>query len=150
MFSIAEREWKQQIHSKPKLRTYVKFKERLDATDYVRYVTNRYDRSMIAKFRCGILQLHIETGRFNQVKVEDRICSMCDDNMVEDEFHFLCQCDYYSSERKALYEFAISKNASFANLTEEEKFCYLMVECNCKVGKFINKAWQKRKLKLYN
>ena len=87
---------------------------------------------------------------FNQTKVEDRKCFMCNTNMVEDEFHFLCQCPYYFSERKSLYDYVITRNGDFENFSDEEKFIFLMVEFNCKVGKFINKAWQKRKLKMYN
>ena len=105
---------------------------------------------MIARSRCGILQLQIETGRFNQAKVKDRKCLMCSTNAVEDEFHFLCHCPFYLAERKTLYDYVLSRNGDFEHFSDKEKFVYLMEEFNCKVRKFITKSWYKRKLKLYN
>jgi len=77
LFELFENECKSSILSKPKLRTYKTFKNDCNTTDYVKSCMNRYERSLLAKFRCGILQLKIETGRFNQTKLEDRLCDIC-------------------------------------------------------------------------
>ena len=55
----------------------------MEVTDYVKCTRGRYDRSMNAKFCCGILQLHVETGRLKKRK-----CVMCNMEAVEDEFIF--------------------------------------------------------------
>ena len=39
----------------------------------------------MSQFRLGILPLEIEVGRFRDVPLPNRICSMCDGNAVEDE-----------------------------------------------------------------
>ena len=42
----------------------------------------------MAKFRCGVAPLRIETGRFERLSVEDRLCFHCyGDGLVEDELH---------------------------------------------------------------
>ena len=105
----AQDDWKANVQQKPKLRTYVKYKTSYGTADYVKFLLNKSDRSIMAKFRCGILQLHIETGRFSQTKLEDRTCIICKDGNIEDEFHFLCICNEYSDERKIMYLSAQNK-----------------------------------------
>ena len=38
---------------------------------------------------CGILQLRVESGRFINLKLNERICQLCDLNCLEDEFQFM-------------------------------------------------------------
>ena len=54
-------------------------------------------------FRCGVLPFRLETGRYKGEPVEDRICSVCDLNVVETEKHFLLQCPYYNDQRNSLF-----------------------------------------------
>ena len=147
--SIAQEEWKSNVLAKPKLRTYNIFKNNLCTSDYVEKITSRYDRSMLAKFRCGVLQLHIETGRYTNKKVEERVCYMCDKRETEDEYHFLCKCPYYADERKVLYDNISTRNEMFMTMSDEDKFTYLMSECSINVCKYIKVAWEKRRNKLY-
>ena len=56
----------------------------------------RSERSFMAQVRLGMLPLHIETGRFNDTPVHERICKLCDSNMVEDEKHFILHCPKYT------------------------------------------------------
>ncbi len=72
-----EEEWKTMLYTKPKLHTYVTFKSKLETENYISSVHNRFDISLIAKLRCGILQLHVESGRFNNVPLGDRTCDIC-------------------------------------------------------------------------
>ena len=54
--------------------------------------------STLWRFCCyyDILPLRIETGRFRNLPVEQRICELCELDMVEDEVHFLCTCSVCS------------------------------------------------------
>ena len=45
---------------------------------------------MVDKLRCGILQPHVESGRFNETYLENRTCNVCNNNVIEDEFNFVC------------------------------------------------------------
>ena len=48
----------------------------------------------MAQIRCGIPPIRIETGRFCNLPVENRPCEICNQNKVEDEFHFLMECPF--------------------------------------------------------
>ena len=69
---------------------------------YINLVSNKFERSLIAKFRCGILQLNVELGRFNQTRLEDRLCKICEEGFVEDEIHFVCVCSKYRTKKRKL------------------------------------------------
>ncbi len=89
-------------------------------------VHNRAHRTLLSQFRCRILPLKIETGRYTQIPLQFRLGILCDSNLVEDENHFLFQCHFYHTLRdqfcqKDLYpEFYVMNN----NL----KLKYLMSE----------------------
>ncbi len=56
-------QWQELLTSKPKLHTYMKFKDNIYTEKYVQYCSLRKRRSLLAQFRLGILPLHIETFR---------------------------------------------------------------------------------------
>ena len=70
---------------------------------YINLVSSKFERSLIAKLRCGIFQLNVELGRFNQTSLEDRLCKICEEGFVEDEIHFVCVCSKYQTERENFY-----------------------------------------------
>jgi hypothetical protein len=45
-------------------------------------------RSAFAKFRCGVAPLRIETGRYENKNVNERVCFICHDQ-IEDEKHVI-------------------------------------------------------------
>ena len=91
-------------------------------------ILSKRHRSVLAQFRCGILPLIIEIGRFkNYIPVELRLCEMCDLNSIEDKKnHFLLYCSLYSSLRFALYEKASQCFPEFPEMTDELKLRVLM------------------------
>ena len=54
------------------------------------------ERSHLAQFRCAVLPLKIETGRFSGLAIEDRLCQVCDQHAVESEIHLLLHCNIYT------------------------------------------------------
>ena len=40
--------------------------------------------------------LPIETGRWNKIPLEDRICTLCNENYIADEFHYLLKCQFFN------------------------------------------------------
>ncbi len=68
----------------PKLRTYVKFKKRFEVESHILSFIISKRRSYLAHFRSGILPLHIEVGRWAIKKVEERLCLVCNEDLVED------------------------------------------------------------------
>jgi hypothetical protein len=109
-------QWKQDICNIPKLRTYVRYKTSYNAEPYMYNVHNKGHRSALAQFRCGILPLKIETGRFMNIPLEFRLCIFCDNDCIEDEFHFLFDCKLYTDLRNTLISKAVSYVPCFNTL----------------------------------
>ncbi len=87
--NIWKDKWNFFLPNKPKLKTYISFKEQYCTEDYVKLCIPRKERSMLAQIRFGILPLHIETGRFRGTALEERTCQICNSQSIEDEFHFI-------------------------------------------------------------
>lgn len=67
-------EWKNETMNKPKLRSYVEFKDNYETEPYVLGLMSRGNRSFLAQLRCGILPLELETGRWYNIAIENRKC----------------------------------------------------------------------------
>ncbi|XP_048743557.2 uncharacterized protein LOC125656974 [Ostrea edulis] len=96
--------WENEVFKVPKLRTYVSIKSTFGRENYVTLDMPKYFRSIMSQFRCGILPLRIETGRYYGEPAVERICLLCSLNCVEDEIHFLLYCPLYSKLRTTLFE----------------------------------------------
>ena len=142
-------EWKRNIETKPKLRTYIKFKKEFETEEYVKSNISRYTRSLFAQFRLGILPLKIESGRFKRQPLAERICENCTLNEIEDEIHFLCKCPLYSSLRFALFKKATELSERFNFLSEDDKFLFLMNNMWRDVAHFVVNAWRIRQHETY-
>ena len=136
--------WQPNIHTKPKLRSYIKFKRDIQTEYYIECNLHKNVRSMIGQLRFRILTLHLETGRYYRKKVEERICQVCTLDEVEDEQHFLCQCTAYDNIRKEFYDYVQSINDNFIIMNDDEKFMHLMANCQKQLGKFLLEAWNVR------
>ncbi len=64
---------------------------------------NRKHRSYLAQYRCGILPLEIEPGRWQNKPVEERICKFCESGEVKNEFHFIFSCTLYNNIRATFF-----------------------------------------------
>ena len=142
--------WQDEITNKPKLRTYIGFKDIIETEHYVRSFMPKHQRSVFSKFRCGILPLHIETGRYSGLAVEDRICEFCTSNEVEDELHFLCSCSLYDDLRSSMYNTIQAKSPDFIGLDDKHKFHFLIQKEQQSTSKFIWKAFCRRRSIMYN
>ncbi len=110
---------------------------------------SRNNRSIIAQIRIGILPLLIETGRFRNISVENRLCQVCNTQLIEDEIHFLCTCPEYTNIRNEMYHSIIVKHNGFDLLSDQDKFIYIMKNEWKSLGIYLSKAWQIRTNKLY-
>ena len=147
-------EWKNGLTSKPKLRTYVKFKLLYITEFYVTALLPKNKRSLLSRFRCGVLPLATETGRYKQVPRHERYCSMCKTNSVEDEIHFLCHCNFYKVLRDDFFQnvYLIDPSVvTILNMSGEDQLILLLndkfIKCT---ASFISNAWYKRQHALFN
>ena len=142
--------WKQQLAAKPKLRTYVKFKDSVRTEVYVSSFLPRHQRALFAQFRCGVLPLEIETGRFSGTPPDRRICRLCDSNEPEDEQHFLCNCVCFENLRRSFFDSMSLFHPQFVALSAEEKLIFCCKNRQIETAKFIVRAWNTRKSLLFS
>ena len=111
-----------------KLRTYKLIKHDFKMEKYLNLPPHL--RVPTARLRTSAHSLRIETGRYNfptPIPAEERFCWFCSNQLVEDELHFLFDCDLYKSmpEKDKLIEHCSSVNHSFAFLSNLEKFKFI-------------------------
>ena len=141
-------QWKAIIESKPKLRTYTKFKHEFKTENYIILNLSKHERSIITQFRAGILPLRLETGRYINEPLENRLCTMCTENCIEDETHFLLSCQKYNNIRTDVFGEIVTRD-EFNSLNDVEKIEYLFTNCVRKVAKYLIKAFLMRRDALY-
>ena len=71
---------------------------------YITAIKNTHQRISVTKLRLSAHKLNIETGRYTNTPRENRICTFCNDNAVEDETHFLRDCTLYNKIRESFMQ----------------------------------------------
>ena len=61
-----------------------------------------YEREVLTKFRCCNLKLPIETGRWENIPRENRLCQLCNLQNIGNEYHYLFECTNVNIERLRL------------------------------------------------
>ena len=105
----------------------------------------------------------IETGRHKRPKtkkkrpkdqktpVETRYCTYCTGKNIEDEMHFVCDCELYKNIRTKFFEKISDIMCIFSDLAPEQKFVMILLSCYggdfeiCKlVCKFVSECFSLR------
>ena len=109
-----------------KMRTYGLIKSEIGEEPYLRIVKNVKDRISMTKFRLSNHKLMIEKGRHHGLEKEERICPFC--TSVEDEIHFLTECEVFTPLRRDLLTQAqnISKSPLMRHLQGKDLFKFLL------------------------
>ena len=141
--------WNVTGYNKPKLRLYNMFKSDFVQEPYITFNVPKFQRSLFAQFRVGILPLPIETGRFVSKPLDERTCCLCPNGDVEDEVHFLTNCSLYDTYRVAMYEQACRMNPEFPIYDNLDKFVFLVNDMQLETLKYVYKACQLRRNTMY-
>ena len=112
-----------------KLRTYRLHKDRISTEPYVTANISRYERSILAKIRSGTLPLEVETGRYRQVPLDERICKLCQAS-IENEIHFLVDCHFYDDLRYDLFNTMSNEYTDFIDQPSIVKYILIMLSSN--------------------
>ena len=93
--------WREQklSFSDGKLKLYTTIKDNLSLILYLEKLDFKYRRN-IRNLRISSHRLRIETGRYDKIPRNERICENCTLNETVDEIHFLLQCPKYNFQRK--------------------------------------------------
>ena len=91
--------WKTKLADSKKADTYKLFINMLKFEKYFDYIKNVKHLKAFIKFRVSDHNLLIEEGRRKRpiIPINERICKTC--NKIEDESHFLIDCDNYNYAR---------------------------------------------------
>ena len=95
--------WWVAISDMPKLRTFTEIFDEQDYKGIVYTPLTRRQRSLVVKLKIGILALGIEKGRFTNVPLENRLCLICDDNLLDNEYHFVLYCEALKDARSKFF-----------------------------------------------
>ena len=133
--------------SKPdsKLKTYSLIKKDLGTENYLIDVINTKHRVALSKFRPSNHELMIEVGRHKRVPKEERLCPLCPNPVVEDEIHFLVNCQSLNDIRKNTLCDNSMAVLTLPFYTDTDKFTAIMNGPSISLAKFIFKAMEFRR-----
>jgi len=128
--SLYERLWLDRINDpskSPKLRTYIRFKQKFVMESYLISCLNYSHRKSFTKLRISAHPLCIETDRYKTPKVpaDKRYCLLCKNHQVETEQHFLLSCPSLSDIRSDFLD-SLRFFVDLDSLSADELFNLLM------------------------
>ena len=88
------------IRNSSSLSLFKELDNNTEIAPYLKLLFNEKYRTALAKIRLSSHLLAIETGRHNGILRENRKCTFCDLNDIEDEYHFIIICPLYRDIRK--------------------------------------------------
>ena len=94
----------------------------------------------ICQFKCANSKIPVIMGRYTNKPIDDRSCTLCDSNVLGDEFHYLFQCSKFHDERiiyinRYYFNFpnvpkmiSLFNESSNKELLKLAKFIYIIME----------------------
>ena len=133
-----------------KLRTYALFKTMPRFEKYLDELKCIKERTALTKLRLSNHNLMIEKGRHSNINKELRFCPFCP-NKIENEKHFLMECQTYKHLRIKLYRDIENIFPSIHDQPYDQKFLNLMRDVStASVSRFTAKAMELRTFLLEN
>ena len=131
-------------------RTYRLYKSSFGTECYLKSISNPKLKVALSKLRASSDDLELEHGPYVRPKlnVDERLCLSC--NGVENEEHFVTACKDNEVERALFTNKLEKRDPSFANLTNKEKFIFLMTCADSQIltwfGKFTYHSFLNRNM----
>ena len=120
--------WKIKIRESSRASAYASHKLKYEQETYLDCITIKKHRVSLAKLRMSDHQLNIQKGRHTRPTTPRhlRFCEFCKDEL-EDEAHFMFECQNDNELKSLLVEKIISKFPDFAEITNRHlKYKFLM------------------------
>ena len=111
--------WNQTLQHSQKLSLYYTFKKNYSLSAYLELTRKNPSTKSPVKLRISSHKLRIETGRYDKIPRDERLCSLCNCNKIEDETRFLLDCPSYSSIRDRFFS-KVEPNIPFLRLLSHE------------------------------
>ena len=98
--------WYQTLQHSQTLNFYYTIKKTYGPSAYLDLTRKNASRKALVKLRISSHKLlieMIETGRYDNIPRNERVCNVCSCKTIEDEVHFLLDCPSYSSLRDMFF-----------------------------------------------
>ena len=131
-------QWSTDIRASPKAEVYcmIKSDNNLEIEKYITVVKNNCHRIALTRIRCSAHKLMIEEGRYRNIDRNQRFCTKCNMNVIENEFHFVLVCPFYRQLRNeclpryychwpSLFKFKRLMKSTNKLISKVAKFVYL-------------------------
>ena len=126
--------WKDSLVDMPTLINYRRIKKDLQFEEYLeRSYGFRKGTVIRAKLRSGTNALRISQGRQKNIPREQRVCLVCNKGVIEDEIHFVMDCDALVRSRKMMWDaimVSVKKTPkvlmAINAMTRDEKFDFVL------------------------
>ena len=116
----------EKMNSESRLKYYKLYKTSQQTSEHLKTMRQRPLYSILSKTRLGVLKLAIETGRHTKrnqkIPVGQRTCPVCTHAVIEDEVHFMFECDGYTANRANFIDKCKQLCHNFDNMTNTDKF----------------------------
>ena len=99
LVDIWKQKWTALLSENSHCTNYKIFKNKLEHEPYLLILDPSLSIPM-CKYRCGNHKLPMVIGRYNNVPRNERICKLCTNQNIADEFHYVFECNFFANERK--------------------------------------------------
>ena len=130
---IYKQSWTSEIRNSNRLLSYSWYKNELTLERYIDTIQNNKFKIALTRFRLSSHDLMIEKGRHLNIPRNERLCTNCNMNVIENEYHFLLVCPKYNDLRKTYF------SPYFCHWPTKQKFIALMSSESVKTIIYISK-----------
>ena len=95
--------WNHTLQHSHKLNFYYKIKTNYSPSVHLDLTRKNPSRKTLVKLRISSHKLRIETGRYDNIPSDERLCNLCNCNRIENETHFLLDCPSFSPIRDTFF-----------------------------------------------
>ena len=95
---VFKQNWSSEVDESGSCLNYKIFKHELACEKYLS-VLDFKDRISLTKFRCGSNRLPVTVGRYTGIPRHERFCTLCNNQEIGDEYHYLFECNVLRNER---------------------------------------------------
>ena len=117
-FDVYKHEMMSSIHNVSRGYTYEYLVDSFCMQFYLLKPIDDVYKKYVTRFRVSSHCLNIEHGRYRNELRENRLCTLCNLNDIEDEFHFILKCPFYSNLRHTYIKPYYYRNPSVFKLVQ--------------------------------
>ena len=104
IFDTYKQSWYSSINNSNRLEMYARYKHDFEMEKYLDFITEKKYKIALTQFRLSSHDLAIERGRYENLNRRERVCKLCNGNLVENEYHLLLVCPFYRELRQKYFK----------------------------------------------